>query len=69
MMFLNFLPGAGIYTLGFGVIDVADFAVPSALLVDNVVTTNPEPSTMALLGTGLAGFLAWRWKKEPSKKG
>ncbi len=24
----------------------------------------PEPSTFILFGTGLAGFLGWRWKKE-----
>ncbi len=63
------LPGTGIYTLGFGVVDVGDLAFDSALLVDNVVTASPEPSTIVLLGTGLAGFLAWRLKKDPSMKG
>ncbi len=62
------LPGTGLYTLGFGVVDVGDSLFNSALLVDNVVA-NPEPSTIVLLGTGLAGFLAWRWKKDPSMKG
>jgi PEP-CTERM motif-containing protein len=42
----------GSVTLAFGVVDVGNRAVDSTLLVDAV----PEPSTLLLLGTSLAGI-------------
>lgn len=47
------IPAAGVYTLGFGVVDVADGALGSVLLVDNVQLV-PEPSMLAILGVGAA---------------
>ena len=43
-------PITGNLTLGFGVVDVLDSVVDSALLVDASV---PEPATLGLLGVGL----------------
>ncbi|MCY7306123.1 MAG: PEP-CTERM sorting domain-containing protein [Rhodoferax sp.] len=41
--------------LGFGVVDVSDFTVTSALAIDNIqITPVPEPQTYALLLVGLA---------------
>ena len=41
------IPVAGTYTLGFGVVDVGDTAVNSALLIDNVnVKLQPVPESM-----------------------
>ncbi len=33
----------GTHTIGFGVVDIGDYDVSSALLVSNVTLTNPEP--------------------------
>ncbi|MEO0513861.1 MAG: PEP-CTERM sorting domain-containing protein [Planctomycetota bacterium] len=38
----------GIHTIGFGVVDVSDTIVNSALLIDNIVVS-PEPTTAMLL--------------------
>lgn len=45
-------PVTGMLRLGFGVVNVFDGAIPSALLVDNVANV-PEPATLSLLGLGL----------------
>jgi hypothetical protein len=49
---VNFvIPAAGLYTLGFAVVDVSDTALGSVLLVDNVRLV-PEPGLLALVGLG-----------------
>lgn len=50
-------PADGIYTLGFGVVDVNDGMVDSAILVDTI----PEPLT--ILGTFVVAGLLPRFKK------
>ena len=60
------LGGTGTYTIGFGVMHVGDDQVDSGLLVDKLIlTTNPvpEPSTVVLLASGLAGLGYWRRKQ------
>jgi hypothetical protein len=52
------LPGGSV-TLAFGVVDLRDSIVDSALLVDAV----PEPSTLLLLGTSLAGIGMSSWRR------
>jgi len=49
------LPGAGDYTVIFGVGETEDSLLASALLVDNVRVV-PEPKTLVLLGLALAGL-------------
>ncbi|MBD2255012.1 PEP-CTERM sorting domain-containing protein [Nostoc parmelioides] len=61
---------AGIYTLGFGVIDVGDTTVNSALLVDNVeLTPVPEPVTMfgILIGAGFGYAAKMRFSPQQKK--
>jgi hypothetical protein len=54
------LPADGTYTVGFGVVNVADMAVDSMLFLDNqpgdarAISAVPEPGTYAMLFAGLA---------------
>jgi hypothetical protein len=56
-------PATGL--VSFGVLDVNDFGVTSALQIDNVaVTAIPEPATYGLLAASAAlGFALWRRRK------
>lgn len=46
------LANAGTYRVAFGVVDIDDVTVPSALLLDGVQVV-PEPGALLLVGTGL----------------
>jgi len=47
--------GTGTFRVAFGVVDVEDTAVSSAVMIDNIRKT-PEPSTGLMLGLGLAAI-------------
>lgn len=54
----SYNPPPGTYQLVFEVQNALDNIDPSALAIDNVRVTTPEPETLALLLIGLVGMLA-----------
>lgn len=67
----------GLVTLAFGVVDVGDFAVDSALVLDAVgtplsgppVAATPEPATLLLLGTTFASLGSIAWRRHRQRRG
>ena len=61
---------SGSVTLGFGVVDIGDFSATSALDIDNVTITLPEPATLQLRaldgGVALNALAGWRYTLEAS---
>jgi hypothetical protein len=56
----SYSPKPGSYQLFFEVANAIDNFVPSALAIDNVRVTTPEPSTLVLLTAGLLGMVSRR---------
>lgn len=54
----------GVHTFGFGVVDVSDTIVNSALLIDNVMVS-PEPTSAAIFAL-TAGALTVRRRRRPN---
>ena len=55
------LPSTGAFTFGFGLYEIFEGTVPSALVIDNVrLTAVPQPSTFALLCAGMILLLIGR---------
>lgn len=53
----------GDYNFFFGIVNANDTALDSTLFIDGVsVSSVPEPSSLAILGVGLLGFLRFRKK-------
>ena len=57
------IPFDGTYTLEGGVRNIGDNGVDSALYLDGVSNTVPEPGTLMLLGIGLTGLRVLRRKQ------
>lgn len=63
------LSTSGSHFLGFYVSDLFDANLDTALLVDNIQLTSdvapvPEPATMILFGTGIAGIVGARFRRK-----
>ena len=57
------LTGNGITSLTVSANGSGFTAIGSVPLYEFVLTTVPEPSTLALLGVGAVGFLGWAWRR------
>lgn len=53
----------GIYTLGFGMNEIAESTAPTVLAIDNMRFNVPEPSSIALLGLGVVPLMFGRKKR------
>lgn len=61
----SYTPSPGTYQLFFEVDNALDTIGPSALAIDNVRITTPEPETFALLLISLIGMFALRGLRKP----